>query len=270
MYFKRTRCKNCQSSHDEMLEYCPRCGIKNEEHLLFRRTHPMTFVPWYRELMLFLCGFIGLTLFSLIYTIIFKATYEADKDLGNMLINTASYLTIFVLLLVIMFPYFRSLINKFKIPLAYMWAGIGTGALLGFSIIYGIIISFIFPDIGQGGNQTSVSNMVTSFPFISLIIIGIIGPMCEELTYRVGLFTLLRRIHPAFAYIGTAILFGLIHFDFFSSDYLTEFVYLVNYIFAGVCFAFIYEKGGFGASLLAHISNNVYSVIMILLSTYLV
>ena len=209
MYFKRTRCKNCQSSHDEMLEYCPRCGIKNEEHLLFRRTHPMTFVPWYRELMLFLCGFIGLTLFSLIYTIIFKATYEADKDLGNMLINTASYLTIFVLLLVIMFPYFRSLINKFKIPLAYMWAGIGTGVLLGLSMALilnksmdtiKVVMNTAYPGarFETGGGQLDYLFSYASNIFLSFRSRNLIGNSCEQALmftlFPIGLILAIRGL----------------------------------------------------------------------------
>lgn len=270
MYFKRTRCNNCQAKHDEMLDYCPKCGALNKEHLLFRRKHPMTFVPWYRELMLFLFGFLGLTLFSIIYTLLFKSTYEEDQALGNMLINNLSYLSIFIVLLVVMFPYYRSLFKSFKNPFAYMWAGIGIGALLAFSFTYNIIIQFLFPDIGEGGNQSAVSNMVVNYPLISLLVIGIIGPICEELTYRVGFFTLLRRVHPALTYVGTAILFGFIHFDFTSADLTTEFVYLINYIFAGVCFSFVYEKGGFPASTLAHVSNNVLSVLIILTSQYIV
>ena len=269
MYFKKTRCPNCQGLHDEMLDYCPFCGVRNEEHSEFKRRHPMTFIPWYRELMLFLIGCFGLIVFSLVFSLAFRDAYQADKELGEMLINTASYLSLFIILLIVLFPYFRDIFNKFKNPFSYMWAGIGIGALLVFSYAYSIIITILLPDVGTGANQTAVSNMVVRYPLISILIIGVIGPICEELAYRVGLFTLLRRIHPSVAYIGTALIFGFIHFDFTSADMLTEFVYLANYIFAGLCFSFIYEKGGFTASLLAHISNNIYSILMIFLASIL-
>ena len=273
MYFKKTRCTGCESSFDEMLDYCPFCGRKNNENSDFKRRHPLTFIPWYLELTLALLGLIGFQLFALVFSIVFAGTYQEDEGRGLMLLNVCSYLAFFLVVFLLLFinsNYRKDIFNKFKIPLAYMWAGIGFGVLIAFSITYGNIVEMIFPDIGEGANQTAVNNMVLSYPLISILVVGIIGPICEEAAYRIGLFTLLRRVHPSLAYIGTAIVFGLIHFDFFNSDMLTEIVYLQNYIFAGLCFSFIYDKKGIAASTLAHISNNMFSIFAILLASQIV
>lgn len=269
MYFKKTQCPNCQSTHDEMLDYCPFCHSRNELHQDFRKRHPLTFIPWYRELMMFLIGFMGMTAIALVFSFVFANIYQNNNELGEMLVNTFTYIALFVILVLVLLPYLRNLMDRFKNPFAYMWAGIGTAALLVFSIVYSVIIQTLIPDIGEGGNQTAVNNMVVSYPLVSILIIGIIGPIAEELTYRIGLFSLFRRVHPVLAYAGTAIIFGFIHFDFTSATISTEFIYLINYMFAGLCFSFIYDKGGFAASTLAHISNNLYSVLSILLLSYL-
>ena len=273
MFFKKTRCPNCDGLHDEMLDYCPFCGVRNEVNAEFKKRHPLSLFPWYWELYFFLLGLLGFVLFNLIFSIAFRSIYNEDPDRGLMLINSLSYLAFFLMVAVVIVPnrgYRKDIFSKFKIGTAYMWAGIGFAALIGFSITYNIFVQIFFPETGEGGNQTAVVDMVTNYPLISLLIVGIIGPICEEVAYRVGLFTFLRRIHPSVAYIGTAIVFGLIHFDFSSSDMLTEVVYLQNYIFAGLCFSFVYDKKGFAASTFAHISNNVFSILLTLMSSQIV
>lgn len=266
MYFKKTNCNSCNSSYDEMLDYCPFCGRENDKHAEFKKRHPLTFVPWYRELALFLVGLFGFMILNFIFSLAFSLIYQDDVNRGLMLINTASYLAFFLICMIIMKPYFKDLLLKFKIPTAYMWAGIGFASLLVFNVTFNIFVQRIFPDIGEGGNQSAVTDMVKNYPLISILIVGIIGPICEELAYRVGLFTLLRRVHPSLAYIGTAIIFAFIHFDFASSDLLTEFVLLNSYIFGGLCLSFVYDKKGIAASTLAHISNNMLSIILIILA----
>ena len=122
----------------------------------------------------------------------------------------------------------------------------------------------IYPNAGTGGNQGTASSIATAYPIFAIVILGILGPICEEFAYRVGLFSFLRRVSPVLAYIGTALIFGLIHFDFTSKDLITELVYLPNYVFAGIMFSLLYEFGGIGASTTAHILNNLFSVLLII------
>ena len=41
----------------------------------------------------------------------------------------------------------------------------------------------------------------------------ILAPFAEEMTYRIGLFSALKRVNLILAFIVTALVFGLIHFD---------------------------------------------------------
>ena len=265
MYFKKTRCKECNSIHDEMVDYCPFCGARNEENIEFRKRFPMTFIPWYLELTLALFGLFGFQFVSLLFSFVFYNAYTQDAVRGLMLINVASYLVFFILCLSLLYRYVLSLVDKFKIKMAYLYGLIGFFALMAFSISYGIVIQVLRPGTGEGSNQSAVIELVKNYPVIAIFVIGIIGPICEEVAYRIGLFTLLRRVHPVLAYVGTGVIFGLIHFDFFSSDLITELLYLPNYIFAGLCFSFLYERKGIAASTFAHILNNLASITMILL-----
>ena len=271
MYFKKRQCPNCETKYDEMSDYCPHCMARNDENLEFKKRHAMSFLPWGRELALFLTGWIGLLGLQVIMTLFIPLFGSIDKVTSSMLINSLSYASLFLILFAIgtipTWAYVRDIFSKFKIGWAYLFGAVGFIVLASMSFFSSFIIQLVRPGAGEGGNQTAIVELVKNFPLISIFIIGIIGPICEELTYRVGLFTLLRRVHPALAYIVTALLFGLIHFDYGSQDLVLEFLYLPNYIFAGVCFSFLYEKKGFATSTFAHVLNNLLSVCLIILTS---
>ena len=268
MYFKKRQCPNCGTKYDEMSDYCPLCMTRNEDNQDFKKRHLMSFLPWWRELLLFLTGWLGLLILQITVSLFVRTD---NKVVASMMINSLSYAILFLIMITIVviptWAYLRDLLNKFKIGWAYLFGAIGFTVLTSMSFFTSFIIQLIRPGAGSGGNQSAVVELVLNYPLISVFIIGIIGPICEELTYRVGLFTLLRRVHPILAYAVTALLFGFIHFDFTSQDIVLEFLYLPNYIFAGLCFSFLYEKKGFAASSFAHILNNMFSICLILLTS---
>ena len=75
-----------------------------------------------------------------------------------------------------------------------------------------MIIINLFYKMPTGGNEEGVRGIVDQFPVLSLIVLGVLGPACEELAYRSGAFNLLRRWNRVVAYIVVGILFGFIHF----------------------------------------------------------
>ena len=176
----------------------------------------MTFVEWYKELILLLFGLIGFTVVNLLFSLIFNFVTKENEVQGLTLINTCSYLLFFIFVILMLFPYYKDILHKFIKPEAYLWGFVGSVVLIGVSISYNLIIYALRPDTGTGGNQAAVIELVKNYLVISIIVIGIIGPLCEEVAYRVGLFSLFHRMHPAVAYIVTAVVFGLIHFDFTS------------------------------------------------------
>ncbi len=115
--------------------------------------------------------------------------------------------------------------------------------------------------------------MVKAVPVFSFIVFGLIGPFCEEVTYRVGLFGFLGRFNKVVAYLGTALIFGFIHFGWsaiwspaYPGHLVVELINLPPYIGAGAAFCFLYDRWGFGAAFLAHATNNVFSVITSMIS----
>ncbi|MBR3675120.1 MAG: CPBP family intramembrane metalloprotease, partial [Bacilli bacterium] len=110
-------------------------------------------------------------------------------------------------------------------------------------------------------NQDAINNIAKINVPLSILFLGFLGPICEELTYRVGLFNFTRRVNRIMGYVISAAIFGLIHIHDYGS--LNEWLSYPSYLFAGLAFAFAYEKWGFGASTLAHVTNNVLSLLIV-------
>ena len=146
--------------------------------------------------------------------------------------------------------------------------------MLAASILYSVILSAILTATGgsysSNANQSTLESIIKVYPIMSFVIFGIVGPISEELTYRVGLFSLCSRVNKVFGYIVSLIIFALIHFSWTSigtKDFVTELYNLPSYLIAGFGLAFIYDKGGIGASFIAHSLNNIYSVVSVIIST---
>ena len=138
--------------------------------------------------------------------------------------------------------------------------------------MYNTVISSIY-QIGNNANEATVDSFIIGMPIVSFFVVVLFGPICEELTYRVGLFSLLSRVHIALGYVATALIFAFIHFDwtcFGNSEVLiNELLNIPLYMFAGLTFCFLYHKWGLASSITAHVTNNLLSFILVLLSGYL-
>ena len=141
-------------------------------------------------------------------------------------------------------------------------------------MFYNGITQIIYPT-GPNANQTAINSLLGSYPLFCILVLGILGPVVEELTYRIGLFSFLMRTKRWIAYLVTIVIFALIHFDFMSivpavrgdpSDLIKELINLPSYLFAGGVLCVLYDTVGFSASLVAHIGNNLYSIIVSILA----
>ena len=222
----------------------------------------------YKHLTLFLIGFLGLTVISLIVTTIIGAINGLDylnTTDGYTLITLISYFILFCILILILFKdnlyILKSLINPKEIFLGLVFAGL----LISITSIYN---AFIFNlGITSNLNQATVEEVALNSPFFSFIILGIIGPICEELTYRVGLFGIIRKYNRLASYIASSVIFGLLHFslvDFTLSSFINELLNLPSYIISGLILTIAYEKGGFTSCIVAHMFNNILSMYYIL------
>lgn len=214
-----------------------------------------------RELLLLLIGNIfTLSLIATIVSLILSSVNEVDRSAITQMV---SYSILFVLLLVSLGPNIKKCLPKFANWIPYL-----VGIAIGVSVLIGdeLYLRFVnlFYTTETGGNEGNIRSIIANYPISSVFIFGLIGPMCEELTYRVGLFNLIKRWNKIAAYIIAAVIFGLIHMDF-RADIATEFILLPSYILPGILFAIAYDMYDLPCSFTAHITNNLVVIIQLVI-----
>ena len=305
---EKVKCKKCGLLIDNDLETCPYCGyplkeendnkeniINSNENATINDTkvetkpvvdhNPFHFesreykLNYSKMVSLFLVGFIGLQAVSFIIQLILKNTniYFLSTERGSGIINFSIYLMLFGTFLLIINKDILPLINEFKTKKTWL-IGVTYGIML---IVISQAVAYTFRLIGiafnvnqtSNSNETGIDSIVNLFPFASILIFGIIGPFCEELTYRCGLFSLVKKKNRVLAYALVCLIFGLIHFDFNfgSANYnlANELLNIPSYITAGMLLSYFYEKEGLGASTIAHCVNNLVSIILSIIITML-
>lgn len=274
MKIKKT-CSYCNKSYDYYEEKCPYCNeVNNDEEVINSRHIPM--VKIWKQIAYFLIGSAGFQvlalLLSLVLVAINKPSNPDEKLLYSSLLNFISYGLLFVIFCFVTWKDYKKLFKSFYLLKwkPYVFAIAGVVAIFAFNLAYNNFLSLVgyTPQINE--NESSIRTIVNSYPVVSILIFGIVGPICEELTYRVGLFSFLRRIHISLAYVGSALIFASIHFSFASigtSAFIDELVAIVPYIFSGVTFGFLYHKFGLASSLSAHVTNNLISLLSTIASS---
>ncbi|MCR4562090.1 MAG: CPBP family intramembrane metalloprotease [Bacilli bacterium] len=286
-YFKRQQCDKCGKEHDSALTECPNCGAPSGRDPLTDPFKNMTPLGYKREILFFAIGLFGIQLIAAIVQIIaltiakegyiiagftgasLSAAMQefTNSGLYYTIVEVFAYLTCFLIIIALLDSDFWRLMRRFKDKRVLLGLAIGVGNIL-FAILYIRLISL--GGFGSSNdNQDALNKIIKEAPLLSVIIFGLVGPFCEEVAYRVGLFGFLKRINTWFAYGVSALIFGLIHmqligvssngiyFNFSVQNLITLPIYLVG----GISLSLAYDKFGFGAALLAHMTNNLYNVI---------
>ena len=182
------------------------------------------------------------------------------KNSVSIIVNSTAYIALLTTLLLIAYTDILKLLKSFKQWQSYVAGVVCFVAIIAFNIVYGNIVNLLKTPVSDNQNQQALETMDAVYPVISMVIFGFIGPICEELTYRVGLFSLLKRKNRFLAYLLTIVIFAFIHFNYSSTQLVNELLNLPYYMFAAFAFSFTYERFGFAGSLTAHIINNVFSL----------
>ena len=281
--FHRSVCPKCGKRYDPLSSSCPKCNEKNEEvDPRARSFAPLLTLGANREIGLFLIGFVGLFLLAQVIGIItlsaesfryaqmgltgdeLKAalTEFSSSVRFTLLINDLTYTLIFAAMLLFLWKDNRRLLKSFA-NLKILF-----GFVVGFAMI---ILSGIWSNIAiklgasTNINQGAVEETIKASPLLAVLVTGLIAPFVEELTYRVGAFTFLKRINTVLAYVVVGALFGLIHIKDYGS--LNEWLSYPSYLIAGLCLCFAYDKFGFGGSFLDHAMNNLLAVLSCILTS---
>lgn len=236
------------------------------------RIEKTTDLKIWKQILFFVIGLFGLTVISLFIQIIVQlaarraivSDYDYQTFMGSttfdMIVNGSTYLIIAVVFLILMKDDTNEFFKSFKDWKPYVAAAIGFSAILTFNLFYNLLLSATGAVISDNTNESSLNSIVSDFPFLSLLIFALIGPIVEEFTYRVGLFSLLKRVHISLAYVVTIIVFTFIHFDFQSNNMVNELLNIPFYMFAAATFCFLYHRFGLASSISAHVTNNLLSI----------
>lgn len=234
------------------------------------------FLPNWRLLLFFLVGWLGFQIIGMILQTIVMVKYQVtsvdELSLSSkVFVNFCAYLLLTFSLLLSAFkqPLF-GLIRRFKEGKA-LRDGIAYGFLLLLvSSALGILINWIRKDADVNANESAIREMAKAYPFFTIIMTVFLAPICEEMTYRLGLFGMIRKRNRYVAYALGACIFALIHFQPFTDDEtVSKTAYLINelwnlpsYIVSGLILCRAYEKhGNIATSMIAHAINNGVAVI---------
>ena len=216
MLLKNKKCPNCNAYYDPTLEKCPVCHKHNELYLNREISNHVAFMHPLIQIGLFLAGFayIGMLVASIFVALFFNKNTITDENLLDAILITGAYLVMFIgLSCLIVFTRRKYFFSKYTRGIDYIYGLAYAITLVLVSSILGNIIS-IFHQVSNNVNQDAAESFTVNYPILAFFIVGIIGPVCEELTYRVGLYSFLRRINKYLALAVTCIVFAFIHFNF--------------------------------------------------------
>lgn len=236
---------------------------------------------WWHHLILFGVGYLTLNLLAIIFRELpyfYNLSNDAHGILAATLFNVLIYLITFAVFAIILI-YVRAFIPLFKgfTKLRPYIAGLFYGfVVIVASVSYNVLVNLIFGPSESNANQSSIEAMIKVKPALNFLWIVILGPLVEELTYRVGLFNGLKKVNRILAYVLSGLIFGLIHFTVPYNDgggvdrakLIVEFINIPSYIISGLLFAYIYDKEGFATSTVAHVTNNLLSFIITVINAF--
>ena len=264
MLLNNKKCPNCASYYDPTLNECPNCHKTNELYEQRRIPDSIMFFHPAAQIGLFLAGFsyAGMLISEIIAAVCMSGI--ADKGLGNTLTMLFTYLMMLGALLTIAFTSRRkTFIKKFTRPLDYLYGLLYAIGIVISGLLIGIIVSFFYNETNS--NQEIVESMIGNYPIFAIILICFLGPVCEELTYRVGLYSFLRRINKVLAIVVSTIVFAMIHYDFTAANYIAELWSLPSYLACGLILSLAYEHRGPACSIAAHMTYNAIALIIVII-----
>ena len=168
------------------------------------------FLSQRKHLFLFLAGWLGFIMIASVLQFI-ALTILGDmnavlRDDVSIAINCTAYGSLLIILFSIFgFTNLKKLTEKFVFLKTYIAAFICLGSVIVFEIVYTHFIEMIGAPIADNANQSELESLMRAYPALCIIFFAIIGPICEELTYRVGLFSFCQRKSKIFASVAAII-----------------------------------------------------------------
>lgn len=274
--FQKIKCPKCKTLIDEKQFQCDLCRHENPKNKKYKF---ISMLPAWKQLLIFFIGFIVFQLLAYLLSLIVISIAKAQFGVGTLAyysfvnsykyvgyINFTTYLLIFAGLAALIIPNAHEVLRTFKHFKPVIIGIAGLFIILLFNVAYTGILRAFGITIYNNANENAINNIVYQYPILSLLIFGLIGPIVEELTYRVGLFSFFARINKILAYVLTIIVFTLIHFEFTSTSIINELLNIPLYASAAFVLCYIYDHYGFAGSVYCHVFNNMLSIITTIVS----
>ncbi|MBO7079973.1 MAG: CPBP family intramembrane metalloprotease [Bacilli bacterium] len=279
MLFKKQICNQCGTEYEALEKCCPHCGQQNNNLTKHAVGNGVIATPFIYEILSMILGILGVSFVSTLFVLAALSFEGRPLDtLSSDYNNIELYLSLYSGYFLIVFGFIFIIVKnwhafsiKLKKSMPYIW-----GFLLGVVIIlsqflYNLLLQGLKVEIQPNINEEILDKGILIFPISSIIVFGIIGPICEELTFRYGMFSFLTRINRVLAYALTILVFALLHMGFSYLEngnidsFLNELLNLPFYLISGAILTFAYDKFGIQSSALAHIVSNTFAIIAVLI-----
>lgn len=269
MLINSKKCPNCETYYDPTLIECPNCHKSNELYQERKVSDKIIFFDFRAQIGLFVVGFAytGMLLTEIIVSS-FAPYFDGDELFKQTIILLITYLMMLLgLLTIVLTTRRKEFFSKYKRPLDYIYGVVYAITIIVASLMLSNLIS-IFHTPKNNANQEVAVSLSKNYPIIAFFILGFLGPICEEFTYRIGLYSFFRRINKYLAFAVTIVVFALIHFDFdaFGTANIVEELWsLPSYLIAGFILTLAYEHRGPACSMTAHVLYNIFAFTLMLL-----
>lgn len=205
------------------------------------------------------------SLLQLIPISLFNINMKTASNDTKVLLTTFSNILLLLILIIIYRKELKEEWKKFKnnflvnidCSIKYWLVG------LFFMMVSNIIIAFIL-GVGQAENEKAVQEMISSLPWLMLIVAGIIAPIIEEIIFRK---CFKNAFNNKWLFIITSgIVFGALHVvTSFNSP--IELLYIIPYSSLGISFAYMYSKTDtIYTSVTAHMLHNTILTLLSILT----
>ena len=220
-------------------------------------------IPLWKRIALFLISLFSLFVFPFIAVYFVLGVPEPTRaDALNFICYAFMVAAMFSIIVVDIPKYIPKLVNYKNYIIGFLCGAL----IIFFDIVYINLVS-LHPMYATGGNETDVRASIVAFPALSIIFLGILGPICEELAHRAGVYKSLSKVNKLLAYFVSALIFAFLHFRWNNPNMIAEWLNFPSYFVCGIILAYAYEHGSIVGSCTAHITNNLFSIIMSLTLT---
>ena len=223
-------------------------------------------LPFSVRLAIVACGFAygGFLILNVIWFLFTGKTDSKALTIGEtVFVNCGVYFSLFAIFLFFILKYRKYFIAKLKDPSKYLQGLIFGVITIGIEIgVTMIMNAILLAEVNE--NQKVIIDCTKAYPILMFIVTVFVGPLCEEMTYRVGLFEAIKEKNEKAALIATSLIFAAIHISFSDTTVQAELNAFPVYVAIGFCLTYAYKKHGFACSYITHVFLNLIAFLSIM------